>query len=157
MPDVIRCVVSDMLASWEKDVDEYRIAADADLQQAVQVVTVMKHAPAAYRDLLQVVPVASRETHQTLRAYVREWTLAQRTYDDLGRHMAHDTLKRKEVSRCEYGHRGKWRRKRAQCRKQKDQGGKPLAATVKAVATVSRIQSFSSHDDSFWVSAVSAR
>ena len=52
----------DMLASWEKDVAQYRVAAGTDLQQAVQVATVMEHAPAAYRDLLQVVPLANRET-----------------------------------------------------------------------------------------------
>ena len=75
-----------MLASWEKDVAQYRIAAGTDLQQAVQVATVMEHAPAAYRDLLNVVPLANREIYQAVRAYVREWTLAQRTYDDLGRH-----------------------------------------------------------------------
>ena len=63
----------------------------ADLQQAVQVATVVERAPAAYRDLLKVVLLANRETDQTLRAHVREWTLAQRTFDDLGRHMAHDT------------------------------------------------------------------
>ena len=74
--------LGDMLGSWEKDVAQYRIAAGADLQQAVQVATVIEHAPAAYRDLLKVVPLANRESYQTLRAYVREWTLAQRTYDD---------------------------------------------------------------------------
>ena len=47
----------------------------------------MEHAPAACRDLLKDVPVAKRETYHTLRGYVREWTLAQRRYDDL----AHDT------------------------------------------------------------------
>ena len=44
----------DMLASWEKDVAQYRIAAGADLQQAVHVATVMEHTPPAYRDLLKV-------------------------------------------------------------------------------------------------------
>ena len=78
----------DMLASWEKDVAQYRIAAGADLQQAVHVATVMEHAPPAYRDLLPVVPLTNRESHQALRAYVREWTLAQRTHDDLW--AAHD-------------------------------------------------------------------
>ena len=80
-----------MLASRKKDVALYRVAAGADLQQVVQVATVMEHAPAAYRDLLKVVRLASRETHQTLRACVRECALAQRTYAGLGRHMAHDT------------------------------------------------------------------
>ena len=83
--------LGDMLVSWEKDVAQYRVAAGTDFQQAVQVATVMEHAPAAYRDLLQVVPLANRETYQALRAYVREWTLAQRTYDDLGRHTTPDT------------------------------------------------------------------
>ena len=54
------------------------------LQQAVQVATVMEHAPEAQRDLLKVVPLANRESYQALRAYVREWTLAQRTCDDRG-------------------------------------------------------------------------
>ena len=41
----------DMLACWQKDVVQYRVAAGADLQQTVQVATVIEHAPAAYRDL----------------------------------------------------------------------------------------------------------
>ena len=83
--------LGDMLASWEKDVAQYRVAASTDLQQAVQVATVMEHAPAAYRDLLKVVRLSNRETYQALRAYMREWTLAQRTYDDHGRHTTPDT------------------------------------------------------------------
>ena len=83
--------LGDMLASWEEDVAPYRIAVGADLQQAVQVATVMEHASAVYRDLLEVVPLTNRESHQVLRAYVREWTLAQRTYDDLGRYTTPDT------------------------------------------------------------------
>ena len=43
----------------------------------------MEQAPADLCDLLKVVPLAKRETCQALRAYVREWTLVQRTYDDL--------------------------------------------------------------------------
>ena len=81
----------DMLASWKKDVAQYRVAAGTDLQQAVQEATLMEHAPATYRDLLKVVPLANRETYQALRAYVGEWTLAQRTYDDLGRHTTPST------------------------------------------------------------------
>ena len=46
----------------------------------------MEHTPTAYRDLLKVVPLVIRESYQALRAHVRGWTLAQRTYDDLGRH-----------------------------------------------------------------------
>ena len=39
----------------------------------------------------------------------------------------------------ECGYCGKWRHKKAQCRnRKKDQGGKPLAATVQAIATVSQ-------------------
>ena len=84
--------LGDVLASWEEDVARYRIAAGADVQQqAVQVAIVMEHVPAAYRDLLKVAPWANRETYQTLRACVRQWPLVQRTCDDLGRHMAHDT------------------------------------------------------------------
>ena len=81
--------LGDTLASLKKVVAQYRIAACADLQQAVQE-AVMEHASAAYRDLLKEVPLANRESFQALRAYVREWTLAQRTYDDLGRHTALD-------------------------------------------------------------------
>ena len=80
--------LGDMLASWEKDAAQCRNAAGANLKKAVQVATVMDHAPAAYRDFLKVVPFVNRECYQALRAYVREWTLAQRKYDDLGRHMA---------------------------------------------------------------------
>ena len=80
--------LGDVLASWVKDVAQYRIAAGANLQQAVQVPRVMEHAPAAYRGLLEVVLF---ETYQILRAYVREWPPAQRTFDYLGRHMARDT------------------------------------------------------------------
>ena len=89
----------DMLASWQKDVVQYRVAAGADLQQRVQVATVMEHAPVAYRDLLEVVPLANRETYQPLRAYVREWTLAQRTYDDLGRHTTPDTSAPRDIGK----------------------------------------------------------
>ena len=64
--------LGDMLASWKKDVAQYTVAACTDLQQAVRVATVMEHAPAAYRDLLKVIPLANRETYQALRAYVRE-------------------------------------------------------------------------------------
>ena len=52
--------LADMLPSWEKDVAQCRIAVGADLQQAVQVATVMKHAPAGYRDLLKVVLLENR-------------------------------------------------------------------------------------------------
>ena len=52
----------DLLASWEKDVAQHTRAAGADLQQAAQVATVMEHAPAAYVDLLKVVPLANRES-----------------------------------------------------------------------------------------------
>ena len=45
----------DMLAHCEKDVAQYRVAAGADLQQAVHAATVMEHAAAAYRDFLNVV------------------------------------------------------------------------------------------------------
>ena len=53
-----------------EDVAQYTIAAGADFQQAVQVATVVEHAPAAYRDPLKVVPLADRVTYQTLRAFV---------------------------------------------------------------------------------------
>ena len=57
-----------------RDVTKYRIAAGADLLQTVQVAEVIKNRPAAHRDLLKVVPLANRETCQTLRGDVREWT-----------------------------------------------------------------------------------
>ena len=74
--------LGDMLSSLEKDVAQDRIAAGADFQQAVQVATAVE---------LKVVLLANRETYQAWRANARDWTLAQRSYDDLGRHMAHDT------------------------------------------------------------------
>ena len=83
--------IGDMLASWEKDDAQYRVASGAGLQQPVQVATVMEHAPTAYRDHRKVVPLAKREYYQTLRAFVRDWTLAQKSYDDLGHHKALDT------------------------------------------------------------------
>ena len=79
------CDFGNVLAPWEKDVVQYRIAVRADLEQAVKVATVMEHAPATCRAPLKVVHSTNRETHQALRAYVLEWTLAQRSYDDLGR------------------------------------------------------------------------
>ena len=91
--------------SWEKDVAQNRVAAGTDLQQAVKVAIVMKHAPAAYRDLLKVVPLANPETYQALRAYVREWTLAQRNLRRSG--ATHDS---RHVSadghRASEGHQG---------------------------------------------------
>ena len=62
--------LGDMLASWQKDVVQFRVAAGADLQQTVQVATVMQHAPAAYRDLLKVVAKGNRETYQASRVHV---------------------------------------------------------------------------------------
>ena len=59
--------------------------------EVVEVATVMEHTPTAYRDLLKVVPLVICESYQALRARVRGWTLAQRTYDDLGRHATPDT------------------------------------------------------------------
>ena len=56
-------------------------------------------APASYRGLSKVCPLAIREIYQTLRAHVRNWTLSQRTYDGLGRHMAHDTSAPMEIGR----------------------------------------------------------
>ena len=52
--------LGDILASFEEDVAKYQVVEGADLQQAVQVATVMEHAPAAYRDLLEVVPLAPK-------------------------------------------------------------------------------------------------
>ena len=110
--------LGDMLASWEKDVAQYRVAAGTDLQQAVQVATVMEHAPAAYRDLLKVVPSANRETYHALRAYVREWTLAQGTCGDHGRHTTPDTSAPMDIGQVKgtkgkgkKGKKGKERRK----------------------------------------------
>ena len=77
----------EMHASWEKNVAQYR---GADLRQAVRMATVMENVAAAYCDLLKVVPLANRKSHGDLRACVREWTLAQRCFDDRGQHMALD-------------------------------------------------------------------
>ena len=62
--------LGDTLASWERDVAQYRTGAGADLQQAIQVATAMEHAPPAHRDFLEVVPLANRESYQALHAYV---------------------------------------------------------------------------------------
>ena len=64
--------LGEILASCEKDVTQYRVAAGTALDQAVQVSTVMEHAPAAYRDLLKVVPLANRESSPALRTHERE-------------------------------------------------------------------------------------
>ena len=45
------------------------------------------------------------------------------------------------------GYCGKWRHKKAQCRKQKDQKSKPPATTVQAVATVNQVQSSPPDED----------
>ena len=45
----------EMLSSWETDVAQYRVAAGADLRQAVWMAIVMEHAAAAHFDLLKVV------------------------------------------------------------------------------------------------------
>ena len=71
----------------------------------------MQHAPAAYRDFLKVVPLAHRESTQTLRAHVREWTVAQRSYDDLRRHMAPDTSSTMYIGQVK-GTKGKVKRAR---------------------------------------------
>ena len=115
--------LGDMLASWEKDVAQYRIAAGADLQQAVQVPTVMEHAPAAYRDLLKVVPLANRESYQALRAYVRELSLTQRTYDDLGQHTTPDTSAPMDVGQVT-GTQGKGKKGKKGKGKEKGKGKK---------------------------------
>ena len=95
-----------MLASWEKDVAQNSSAAGADLQQAVQVATVMEHAPAAYRDLLKLIPLENRKYYQASRTYVREWGLAQRTFDDPGRHTTPDTSAPMDIGQVK-GTRGK--------------------------------------------------
>ena len=92
-----------------------------------------QHALAAYRDLLNVVPLANRESYQALRAYVREWALTQRTYDDRGRNTTPDTSapmdfgqvngtigkgKKGEKGAGECGYCGKWAHKKTQCKKQ---------------------------------------
>ena len=76
--------IFDMLTAWEKDVAQYRMASGSELQQEVQVATVLEHAPATYRDVLKIVPMGARQTYPALRAYLREWCLSQRGYDDLG-------------------------------------------------------------------------
>ena len=113
--------LGDMLASWEKDVAQYRIAAGTDLQQAVQVAIVMAHAPAADRDLLQAVPLANRETYQALRAYMREWTLAQRTYGGHGRHTTPDTSALMDIGQVK-GTKGKGKKGKKGKGKEKGKG-----------------------------------
>ena len=113
--------LGDMLASWEKDVAQYRVAAGTDLQQAVQVATVMEHAPAAYRDLLKVVHLANREIYQALRVYVREWMLAQRTYDDHGRHTTPDTSVPMDIGQVK-GTKGKGKKGKKGKGKEKGKG-----------------------------------
>ena len=114
-------------ARWEKMYSEGRDLGDMDsflgerrcavqdcrryLQQAVQVATVMEHAPAALRDLLTVVKLANRESYQALRAYVREWTLAQRTHGDLGLHTTPDTSAPMDVGQVKGERQGQQRQR----------------------------------------------
>ena len=164
-----------MCASWERKTLHNTELPQVGTPQAVQVATVMEHAPAAYRDLLKVVPLANRESYQALRAYVRGWTLAQRqTTSDTSAPMdrarkgksRRNAKARKTTGEAkgnawtddsyfagECGYCGKWGHKNAQCQKQKeDQGSKPSAATVQVVETVIEIQS---GEDSFCIFAVS--
>ena len=63
--------LGDMLASWKKDVAQYRTAGGADLQHAVQEATVMEHTPTAYRFLLQPhhrSPRTRQMTNQAVQA-----------------------------------------------------------------------------------------
>ena len=76
--------IFDMLAAWEKDLAQYRMASGTDLHQTIQVATVMEHAPERYRDLLRMIPLKDRESYAALRAYLREWCLTQRSYDHEG-------------------------------------------------------------------------
>ena len=55
-----------------------QLASGSDLQRPDLVATVMEHAMAVYRDILKVVLLTNRETHQLFRADVRDGCLAQR-------------------------------------------------------------------------------
>ena len=88
-------VILDRIQGWETHAMtrllQYRIAAGADLQQAVQVETAMEHAPAAYRDLLKVVPMANRESYQGLRVYTEHLTVRTHAhFFSLGTHVRCD-------------------------------------------------------------------
>ena len=140
-----------------RNVAEYRIAAGADFQQAVRVATVLEHARAAYCELLKVILLANRETYQTLRAYVREWTLAQRTCDDLGRHMAHDTLAPMDIGqveaakgRCNKGKNGEGKEKGKSKKgngEAKDMRGHMILTVLAIVGTVANAQSWKQKKD----------
>ena len=62
-------------------------------------------------ELPQVQTFSRRfKSYQALPAYVREWTLARRTYDDLGRHTAPDTSAPMDIGQVK-GMKGKKKEK----------------------------------------------
>ena len=118
-------------------------------------------------DLLKVVPLTNRKSYGDLRACVREWTLAQRCFDDGGQHMALDSSAPMDIGQ-EQGakERGKkWKGEEKGTDKKgngdvkekawtddfllkRDQGSKPPVATAQAFASVGQVQSSPPDDDS---------
>ena len=74
----------EILMAWERDISRYRIASSEDISENVLVATVLEHAPLMYCDSLRMMPQASRSSYAGLRGYIREWCVAQRTYDARG-------------------------------------------------------------------------
>ena len=66
-------------------------------------------------------PLANRETYQALRAYVREWTLAQRTCGDHGRHTTPDTSAPMDIGQVK-GTKGKGKKGKKGKGKEKGKG-----------------------------------
>ena len=101
---------------WEKMYSEGRDAVKNCRRRRSQVATVMEHAPVAYRGLLKMVPLANR-------AHVRELSLTQRTCDDLGLQVAHDTSAPMDIGQAK-GVKGKAKKGKKGKRKGKDKDEK---------------------------------
>ena len=110
--------------------------------------------------LLKVVPLANRKSYGDLRACVREWTLAQRCFDDGAQHMTLDSSAPMDIGQVQGAkEKGKkWKGDEKDTGKKgngnvkekawtddfplkKDQGSKPPAATAQAFASVGQVQS----------------
>ena len=74
----------EVLTGWERDVARYRVASGEDITDNVLIATVLEHVPAVYREGLRMIPQHNRDTYASLRSYIREWCVAQRTYDPMG-------------------------------------------------------------------------
>ena len=111
-------------------------------------------------DLLKVVPLANRISYGDLRACVREWTLAQRCFDDGAQHMALDSSAPMAIGQVQGAkEKGKkWKGEEKGTGKKgngdvkekawtddfllkRDQGSKLPAATAQAFASVGQVQS----------------